>query len=83
MVPDSRVELERPKSADFERVISNLDYLFTFNFTWLGGGCFLPVIKVINTSGSLYTFIEFTQCLARPPSFLFSAEFNHFYHDYF
>lgn len=39
LVPDSRVELEKPERlADFERVISNLDYLFAFNFTWSGSG---------------------------------------------
>lgn len=43
----------------------------------------MPVIKQIYCSGSLYTFLEFIQDLARPPPPIASAEFNHLFDMHF
>ena len=59
-----------------------MDYLLTFNLM-VRSWSLVPVIKTINVSGSLYTFNRFIQCLARPPSFLSSAEFNHIFLTHF
>lgn len=59
-----------------------MDYLLTFNLM-VRSWSLVPVIKTINVSGSLYTFNRFIHCLARPPSFLSSAEFNHIFLTHF
>lgn len=59
-----------------------MDYLLTFNLM-VRSWSLVPVIKTINVSGSLYTFNGFIHCLARPLSFLSSAEFNHIFLTHF
>ena len=62
--------------------LSIMDYLLAFNLM-VRSWSLVPVIKTINVSGSLYAFNRFIHCLARPPSFLSSAEFNHIFLTHF